>query len=82
MILMEVNSDLHIHSHYSAATSPQMNLPMLTKWASKKGIELIGTGDCLHPKWLNEIKALDEMTTATASRITMMTVLSGRPRTP
>ncbi|NYT00343.1 MAG: TIGR00375 family protein [Methanocellales archaeon] len=58
---MEVNSDLHIHSHYSAATSPQMNLPMLTKWAAKKGIELIGTGDCLHPKWLKEISELERI---------------------
>jgi uncharacterized protein (TIGR00375 family) len=24
--------------------------------ASKKGMELIGTGDCTHPKWLEEIK--------------------------
>lgn len=58
MIPMEVNADLHIHSRYSAATSTQMNLLMLTRWASKKGIELIGTGDCLHPKWLDEIRAL------------------------
>ncbi len=58
---MEVNSDLHIHSHYSAATSAHMNLPMLNKWASKKGIELIGTGDCLHPKWINEISTLERI---------------------
>ncbi|MDD2665452.1 MAG: TIGR00375 family protein [Methanocellales archaeon] len=58
---MEVNSDLHIHSRYSAATSTQMNFPVLAEWASKKGIELIGTGDCLHPKWLDEIKALERI---------------------
>ncbi len=61
MILMEVNSDLHIHSRYSAATSNQMNFPVLTEWASKKGIELIGTGDCLHPKWLDEVRALERI---------------------
>jgi uncharacterized protein (TIGR00375 family) len=74
---MEVNSDLHIHSHYSAATSPQMNLPTLTKWASKKGIELIGTGDCLHPKWLNEIRALERIDDGTFTTGNTYFVLTG-----
>lgn len=77
MILMEVNSDLHIHSHYSAATSPQMNLPVLTKWASKKGIELIGTGDCLHPKWLNEIRVLERIDEGTFTTGNTHFVLTG-----
>jgi uncharacterized protein (TIGR00375 family) len=57
---MIINSDLHIHSHYSAATSPRMDLPTLAKEASRKGIQLLGTGDCLHPKWLSGIKKLEE----------------------
>ena len=57
---MRVNSDLHIHSNYSAATSPRMDLPTLAKEAARKGIQLLGTGDCLHPKWLSGIKDLDE----------------------
>ncbi|MDY6964938.1 MAG: TIGR00375 family protein [Halobacteriota archaeon] len=57
---MEVNSDLHIHSRYSAATSGSMDLPTLGREAQKKGIRLLGTGDCLHPKWLGEIKSLEE----------------------
>ena len=57
---MRVNSDLHIHSKYSAATSPRMDLPTLAKEAARKGIQLLGTGDCLHPKWLSGIKDLDE----------------------
>jgi len=56
---MIINSDLHIHSLYSAATSPRMDLPTLAKEASKKGIQLLGTGDCLHPKWLRAIKGLE-----------------------
>jgi uncharacterized protein (TIGR00375 family) len=57
---MIINSDLHIHSRYSAATSPRMDLPTLAKESTKKGIQLLGTGDCLHPKWLAGIRVLEE----------------------
>ncbi len=53
---MFVNADLHIHSKYSMATSPKMDLPTLAAESRKKGIQLVATGDCLHPKWLSEIK--------------------------
>ena len=55
-----INADLHIHSHYSAATSPRMDLPTLATEASRKGIQLLGTGDCLHPNWLRGIRKLEE----------------------
>lgn len=54
---MKVNADLHLHSKYSMACSKKMELPIIAREAAKKGMELIGTGDCLHPKWLAEIKA-------------------------
>jgi uncharacterized protein (TIGR00375 family) len=57
---MNINADLHIHSRYSAATSPKMDLPTLSTEALRKGIQLLGTGDCLHPKWLREIRELEE----------------------
>ncbi len=57
---MIINSDLHIHSHYSAATSPSMDLPTLATEASRKGIQLLGTGDCLHQKWLKGIREQEE----------------------
>ncbi|MBE0522576.1 MAG: TIGR00375 family protein [Candidatus Methanoperedenaceae archaeon] len=57
---MQVNADLHIHSKYSMATSPKMDLPTLARESRKKGIQLVATGDCLHPKWLSEIKKLDK----------------------
>lgn len=57
---MQVNADLHIHSKYSMATSPKMDLPTLASESRKKGIQLVATGDCLHPKWLTEIKKLKE----------------------
>jgi uncharacterized protein (TIGR00375 family) len=58
--LLKVNLDLHIHSRYSAATSERMTLQEISKVAPKKGIKIVGTGDCLHPLWEKEIRALPE----------------------
>ncbi|NLE03333.1 MAG: DNA helicase UvrD [Crenarchaeota archaeon] len=49
-------ADLHIHSRYSQATSQQMNIAEIAKYGKIKGLQLIGTGDFTHPKWLEEIK--------------------------
>ncbi|MCE8425387.1 MAG: TIGR00375 family protein [Candidatus Methanoperedens sp.] len=57
---MQINADLHIHSRYSMATSPKMNLPTLATESKRKGIQLVATGDCLHPEWLKEIKQSNE----------------------
>lgn len=48
--------DLHIHSHYSRATSPLMNISSLYTWGKIKGIDVIGTGDFTHPAWFAELK--------------------------
>lgn len=53
---MKFVSDFHIHSKYSRAVSPLMNLENLDKWARIKGIKVLGTGDFTHPKWFDEIK--------------------------
>jgi uncharacterized protein (TIGR00375 family) len=53
---MRFIADLHIHSRFSRATSPDMSLENLWKWAQIKGISVIGTGDFTHPKWYQEIK--------------------------
>jgi uncharacterized protein (TIGR00375 family) len=53
---MRLIADLHIHSKYSRAVSPLMNLENLDKWAKIKGINVLGTGDFTHPKWIEEIK--------------------------
>lgn len=37
-----------------------MDVPTLATEARKKGIQLLGTGDCLHPGWLRELRALTE----------------------
>lgn len=54
---MEVVTDLHLHSKYSRAVSPQMMIPQISLWALRKGISLLGTGDFTHPLWLKELKA-------------------------
>jgi len=51
-----IYADLHIHSKYSGATSDKMNIRELSFHAPLKGINLLGTGDALHPLWLKELK--------------------------
>ena len=53
---MKFVADFHIHSKYSRATSPLMDLENLDRWAKIKGIKVLGTGDFTHPKWFEEIK--------------------------
>lgn len=53
---MKVIADLHIHGRYSRATSQQMSLREISRFAKVKGLNLVGTGDFTHPKWLREIK--------------------------
>lgn len=53
---MKVFADLHIHSHYSRATSGQMNIEELSRFGARKGLNLIGTGDFSHPLWFRELK--------------------------
>lgn len=48
--------DLHIHSKYSRATSKDMDIENLAKWAKIKGISMMGTGDFTHPSWLSELE--------------------------
>jgi PHP family Zn ribbon phosphoesterase len=53
---MKFIADLHIHSHYSIATSKQLVPEYLDYWARRKGITVVGTGDITHPGWLEELK--------------------------
>jgi len=34
-----------------------MTLENVALWAQRKGVDLLGTGDCLQPQWLDEIEA-------------------------
>lgn len=53
---MKFYADFHIHSKYSRATSKDLNFEALYLWAQLKGIQVVATGDFLHPAWLKEIK--------------------------
>jgi len=53
---MKFIADFHLHSKYSRATSSQMDLENLDKFAKIKGIKVLGTGDFTHPLWFKEIK--------------------------
>jgi len=53
---MKFVADLHIHSKYSRATSRDMDIDHLNKWAKIKGIKVLGTGDFTHHLWLKELK--------------------------
>jgi DNA helicase II / ATP-dependent DNA helicase PcrA len=53
---MGFHADLHVHSKYSRATSRDLDLEHLAWWAARKGLGVVGTGDCVHPAWLAEIK--------------------------
>jgi uncharacterized protein (TIGR00375 family) len=49
-------ADFHIHSKYSRATSREMDVTVLDKWAKIKGIDLLGTGDFTHPVYFAELR--------------------------
>ncbi len=53
---MIINADLHIHSRFAKGTSKYMDIEHILKYGKLKGLDIIGTGDCLHPKYLEEIK--------------------------
>jgi DNA helicase-2/ATP-dependent DNA helicase PcrA len=53
---MRFIADLHIHSHFSRATSKALDPENLSFWAQKKGITVIGTGDFTHPGWMSELR--------------------------
>jgi len=49
-------ADLHLHSHFSRATSRDLDLPHLAEWAQLKGITVVGTADFTHPQWFGELQ--------------------------
>jgi uncharacterized protein (TIGR00375 family) len=53
---MRLICDLHIHSRYSRACSPDMQPEGLNHWAGLKGIDVVGTGDFAHPQYLAQLK--------------------------
>ena len=54
---MRYLADLHLHSHYSMATSRDLDPPHLFSAAALKGITLVGSGDFTHPGWRREMRS-------------------------
>ena len=57
---MLIYADFHIHSPFSGGTSDKIDLRKVAEGAKKKGLDVIGTGDCLHPAWQREIKKYEK----------------------
>ena len=53
---MRFIADFHIHSHYSLATSKKLIPEYLEYWSKLKGVDVLATGDCIHPGWFDELK--------------------------
>ena len=53
---MQKICDLHLHSKFSGGASKNIDVYNLANNCKKKGIDILGTGDCLHPSWLSELK--------------------------
>ncbi len=50
------DADFHVHSRYSGGTSDRMELPVIVGQAGLKGLDLVASGDALHPRWLKHLK--------------------------
>lgn len=48
--------DLHIHSRYSRACSPQLTLTNIEAACRLKGVDIIATGDFSYPAWFEAIQ--------------------------
>jgi uncharacterized protein (TIGR00375 family) len=54
--------DLHIHSRYSRACSPQLTLANIDRVCRTKGVDIVATGDFTYPNWFEAIsKELEEI---------------------
>lgn len=54
---MYILADLQLHSRFSRAVSREMTIPNIAQWATRKGIDLIATGDWTHPIWFRDIES-------------------------
>lgn len=54
---MELVIDLHLHSRFSRAVSPRMNLQNMYIWGRKKGLNVLSIADFTYPLWFKETRA-------------------------
>ena len=52
---MTYAADLHTQPSCARATSRKLNFENLSHWAKIKGIDLLATGDFIHPAWFAEM---------------------------
>jgi|FLOH01.1.fsa_nt_gi uncharacterized protein (TIGR00375 family) len=55
---MQIITDLHIHSGYARACSPQLTIKNIDIWAKKKGIDVISVADFTHPGRFKEMQEI------------------------
>ncbi|MFA4844995.1 MAG: endonuclease Q family protein [Patescibacteria group bacterium] len=48
--------DWHVHSKYSRACSKELVLPTIAQWCTRKGIDIVATGDWTHPEWFKHLE--------------------------
>ena len=78
---MKYIADFHIHSRFSRATSPSLNLPSLDYWAERKGLQVVGTGDFTHPEWLGEMESQLQLSEDGLYRLSPEALAGGGGRT-
>ncbi|PLX19535.1 MAG: hypothetical protein C0601_01380 [Candidatus Muiribacterium halophilum] len=54
--MKELFLDLHSHSGYSGGVG-QITIPRIIEGMNLKGIDIFGSGDCLHLKWLETLQS-------------------------
>jgi len=58
---MSVILDLHIHSRYSRACSPQISLSGIESACRRKGVDIVASGDFTFPAWFDSmVRELEE----------------------
>lgn len=53
---MRYITDWHVHSRFSRACSKDLTLENNALWCEKKGVNILGTGDFTHPKWVADME--------------------------
>lgn len=53
---MKFTADFHVHSRFSAATSPDLTIHELERMARRKGVDVVATGDFTHPLYFKELQ--------------------------
>lgn len=55
---MRYVADLHLHSKYSRAVSPQMTLSVMAAYARQKGLDILSAADFTHPLWFAAMREI------------------------